>query len=59
MVDTPLPENLPDMPIPVLSNRWILKLLEMGTINIEPFDSDLLGPTAYRLTPHRMRFQFS
>ena len=58
MVDTPLPENLPDMPIPVLSNRWILKLLEMGTINIEPFDSDLLGPTAYRLTPHRMRFHF-
>lgn len=50
--------KLPNTPIPVLSNAWILALLEAGKINIEPFNAGNLGPTAYRLTPHRMRFHF-
>jgi deoxycytidine triphosphate deaminase len=58
MTDAPPSRKLLDTPISVLSNASILQLLETKKIIIDPFDADHLGPTAYRLTPHRMRFHF-
>src|ERR1700687_2385715 len=56
MTESPPSVDLPDMPISVLSNGLILRLLESGKITIDPFDVVHLAPTAYRLAPHRVRF---
>lgn len=56
MVDTTVLDELPDTPVPVLSNDWIGRLMGAKKIIIDPYDAERLAPTAYRLTSHRMRF---
>lgn len=45
-----------ESPNPILSNVLIRVAMEEGRIQIAPFREDMLGPTAYRLVPHRVRF---
>ena len=51
-------DSLLEHPIPVLSNGVLLTLMEAKLISIDPFDAERLGPTAYRICPHRLRFHF-
>jgi deoxycytidine triphosphate deaminase len=47
---------LPNHPVGVLSNQLIRRCIDADWIRIDPFRSDLLGPTAYRLRPHKVRY---
>ena len=42
--------------IAVISNTLLLRLIEAKRINIDPFDPERLGPTAYRICPDHLRF---
>ena len=55
MDETPSLDSVLRFPIPVLSNRLILRLMQEGRITIDPFNGEALVPTAYRLCPHRIR----
>jgi hypothetical protein len=56
MVDTLPLDDLPNTPIPILSNDWIMRLLKAKKIEIDPYDVNRLAPTAYQLTSYKMRF---
>nr|WP_294525202.1 hypothetical protein [uncultured Rhodopila sp.] len=49
-------DDILEHPIPVLSNRLILGLIERGDLQIDPFQPERLGATSYQICPYRVRF---
>lgn len=47
---------LPSYPLPIIPARVLINMMEAGQLSISNFDPARLSPTAYHLSPWRVRF---